>query len=453
MTAVSDVLPTSTYTPDATAPQSPSAPEARWHPATRFAFRVSFLHFALYILFTQMLPTALAIPGVTVPDLGESAPVRAVVMWVATHVLGITYQFSAATTGSGDKTYDWVQAFTFLGVALIAGSAWTIAARERLSHERLFAWFRLFVRLGLGTTFLLYGFIKVFPLQMPEPSLGRLLEPFGDFSPMGVLWASIGASRPYEMVVGGAEVLGGILVMIPRTTKLGALLCLIDASQVFALNMSYDVPVKLFSFHLILMSLALIAPDARRYINLFVLGRTDSLRPEPSVAKTLGGKRAVVAAQLVFLVYAVGSNAWGNAKSWKEVNNPASRSPLYGIWEVREMTVGGVTLPPLLTDTTRWRRVLFQTSRGVSLRKMNDSAVFYRTTVDTVARTIVLSSFADSTKPKQTLTYNRPERTRLVLDGTLEGQPIHVDMAFRDPDSFMLRSRKFSWVQERPFNR
>ena len=117
------------------------------------------------------------------------------------------------------------------------------------------------------------------------------------------------------------------------------------------------------------------------------------------------------------------------------------------------MSVGGVTIPPLLTDTTRWRRVLFQSPRGVSIRKMTDSAVVYRTAVDTVARTIVLSSFADSTKPKQTLTYSRPERTRLVLDGTLDGRPIHVDMAYRDPDSFLLRSRKFAWVQERPFNR
>ena len=420
---------------------------------TRFAFRVAFVHFALYVLLTQMLPTLIAIPTVNIPDLGETAPVRAVIMWVATHILGIAYPFSAQTTGSGDKTYDWVQAFTILMTAVITGAVWSVVARERLSHERLFAWFRLMVRLGLGTTFLLYGFIKVFPLQMPEPSLGRLLEPFGDFSPMGVLWSSIGASRPYEMVVGGAEVLGGILVMIPQTTKLGAILCLVDAADVFALNMSYDVPVKLFSFHLVLMSLALIAPDARRYINLFVLGKTASLRPEPSVARSLRGQRAVLLAQVLFTVYAVGQNAWGNAKSWKEVNAPTFKSPLYGIWEVREMSVGGVTLPPLLTDSTRWRRVLFQSSRGVQVRKMNDSAVVYRTVVDTAARTIVLSSFADSTKPKQTLTYSRPERTRLLFDGTLDGQPIHVEMAYRDPDSFLLRSRKFAWVQERPFNR
>ena len=40
-----------------------------------------------------------------------------------------------------------------------------------------------------------YGMVKAIPLQMPSPSLTRLLEPYGNFSPMGVLWASVGASR------------------------------------------------------------------------------------------------------------------------------------------------------------------------------------------------------------------------------------------------------------------
>jgi hypothetical protein len=82
VTAVSDVLQSTTCAPDTTAPQTPAAPEVRWPPATRFVFRGSFLHFALYILFTQMLPTLLAIPGVNMPDLGETTRVRAIAMWV-----------------------------------------------------------------------------------------------------------------------------------------------------------------------------------------------------------------------------------------------------------------------------------------------------------------------------------------------------------------------------------
>ena len=57
--------------------------------------------------------------------------------------------------------------------------------------------------------------------------------------------------RSYEIFAGCAETLGGILLLTPRTTTLGALVCLADMIQVFMLNMTYDVPVKLFSFHLI----------------------------------------------------------------------------------------------------------------------------------------------------------------------------------------------------------
>jgi hypothetical protein len=109
----------------------------------------------------------------------------------------------------------------------------------------------------------LYGLAKVIPLQMPFPYLTRLLEPYGNFSPMAVLWSSIGASTSYEIFAGCAETLGGILLLTPRTTTLGAMVCLADMIQVFMLNMTYDVPVKLFSFHLILFSLLLLAPDAR----------------------------------------------------------------------------------------------------------------------------------------------------------------------------------------------
>jgi hypothetical protein len=100
-----------------------------------------------------------------------------------------------------------------------------------------------------------YGMIKAIPLQMPAPGLTRLLEPFGRFSPMGVLWYSIGASRPYEIFAGCAELAGGILLFIPQTATLGALICLADSIQIFTLNMTYDVPVKPFSFHLIVLSL------------------------------------------------------------------------------------------------------------------------------------------------------------------------------------------------------
>ena len=159
-----------------------------------------------------------------------------------------------------------------LALAIVGTLVWSLATRRR-SHPSVQKWFTVVLRFAVGATMFTYGFAKVFPLQMPPPSLQRLLEPYGNFSPMGVLWYSVGASPAYEMFVGSAEVAGGLLLMIPPLATLGALITLADVVEVFTLNMTYDVPVKLFSFHLILMSLFLLAPDARRLLNALVLDR------------------------------------------------------------------------------------------------------------------------------------------------------------------------------------
>ena len=88
---------------------------------------------------------------------------------------------------------------------------------------------------------------------------------------MGVLWSSIGAATAYEMFAGSAELLGGILLIIPRTALLGALVVVADMTQVFMLNMTYDVPVKGLMFHLLLMALFLAAPELRRLSGFFFL--------------------------------------------------------------------------------------------------------------------------------------------------------------------------------------
>ena len=272
MTAPTGISVESRYAPATSTAPAPApgddVAEPRWHPATLTAFRFTFVYFTAYVLLTQMLSTMIVIPGFRIPELGGLGPFRRIVLWVGPHVLGIANPFSAQLTGSGDKTFDWVQAFTLLLVAALATMIWSAVARERTNHARLYAAFRVFLRFALGTTLLSYGFAKLVPLQMAAPGLVRLLEPFGDFSPMGVLWSSIGASRPYETITGAAEVAGGLLVLIPQTTKIGAILCLVDTADVFALNITYDVPVKLFSFQLVVMSLVLIAPDARRLVRL-----------------------------------------------------------------------------------------------------------------------------------------------------------------------------------------
>src|SRR5262249_44254154 len=146
-------------------------------------------------------------------------------------------------TGSGDKTIDWIHAFLLLVLCALVTLAWSIVDRRRASYASLHKWFHVFLRFAAGTTMVGYGMVKAIPLQMPAPNLTRLLEPYGSFSPMGVLWYSIGASFPYERFAGSMELTAAVLLFIPRLWMLGAMVLVADSVQIFTLNMTYDVPV------------------------------------------------------------------------------------------------------------------------------------------------------------------------------------------------------------------
>jgi len=419
--------------------------KAPWRPLTRVAFRFVAVYFTLYVLFTQMLGGLLLLPYGELPDFGTLPPMRLLVTWTATHLFRVTQPLVVTGSGSGDKTYDWVLAFCLLTIAAVATVVWTALDRRAESIAPL-KWFRLFLRFALGSTILFYGLAKVIPLQMPTPTLTRLLEPFGNFSPMGVLWSSIGTSRSYEIFTGVAEATAGILLFIPGLTTLGALLALADMVEVFMLNMTYDVPVKLFSFHLILMSLVLLAPDSSRLLNVLVLNRAAAPSMEPPLFTRRRAMRIAAALQLLLGVYLLGTNVHNNINRWREFGGGAPKPALFGIWSVDEAAVDGTVRPPLLSDEWRWRRLIVQNTRGVSVQQMNDAVANYPASIDPARRRISFANGAGA------MDYEQPSPSRLVLDGTWAGHRVHMQLRLVDA-RFLLVSRGFHWVQEYPFNR
>ena len=431
---------------------APESVSPRWSTATRFAFRFGFLYFTAYVLLTQMLGSLLPVPGVEIPSLGELAPFRQAVQWAARHVFGVAQPLVVTGSGSGDKTFDWVQVFCLIGVAAAGTGIWSAVDRRRANYVVLHKWFRLFLRFALGATMATYGMIKLVPIQMPAPGLARLLEPFGHFSPMGVLWFSVGASRPYEMVIGAMELTAGTLLFIPRLALVGALVCLVDTVTIFTLNMTYDVPVKLFAFHLIVMSLVLIAPHARRLVDVAVLDRTPPPSSIPPLVRGRVAARVLLAAQLLFGACILSVDLYGNLQAWKTFGGGAPKSPLYGIWTVERMWTDGVERAPLVTDHGRWRRILFQTPAAMSFERMDDTFAGYAAVVDTGARPVTLTKPSDKSW-RASFKYVEPAPDGLVLDGEMDGHRLRLETRLLDQSGFLVVSRGFHWVQEYPFNR
>jgi len=256
----------------------------------------------------------------------------------------------------------------------------------------------------------------------------------------------------YESFTGCAEVLGGILLIFPRTTMFGALVCLAGAIQVFVLNMTYDVPVKLFSFHLILMVLFLLAPELRRLTSFFFQPRAVGPSTQPQLFRTRRANGLALAIQIIFGMALVGMNAYNGWSGWHTYGGGSLKSPLYGIWNVKELSIDGQLRSPLLTDYGSWRRVIFDYPNIMSFQRMDDSFASYGASISANDKTIALTRYDDKNW-KATLTFQRVAQDQLTLDGDIDSHKTHIQLQLADRNKFLLVSRGFHWIQEHPFNR
>jgi hypothetical protein len=93
--------------------------------------------------------------------------------------------------------------YTDWGIALligiVGGLIWTLFDRKSKSYNILYYWLRVVVRYRAGIGIIGFGFTKLFPTQMPYPSLGLLNSNFGDYTAQKNLLA---ISRYSAMVPG-----------------------------------------------------------------------------------------------------------------------------------------------------------------------------------------------------------------------------------------------------------
>ena len=270
-------------------------------------------------------------------------------------------------------------------------------------------------------------------------------------SPQALLWAFMGYSVPYNLFTGASEMLAGILVGIRRTSTLGALLAIAVLANVVMLNFSYDVPVKLYSLHLLAMAGFLVVPDARRLIDLLIRNRPTA--PVPYVPLFASARLNSLSGILGGLFVVAMVWVWmGNAIHLRRtIGAGAPRPPLYGVYEVATFVRNGDTIPPLLTDGSRWRRMFVVYPGGVRIQSMSDSALGFRVEVDTANGLVGLTPRNDSTT-HYSLAFRRPDLAHLTLRGQWGADSLSVDLVRRDEHDFRLRKDGFHWISEESFN-
>jgi hypothetical protein len=247
--------------------------------------------------------------------------------------------------------------------------------------------------------------------------------------------------------------LGGILLFVPRLVTLGALISIGAMANVFMLNMSYDVPVKLFSFHLLLFSIFLVAPDLERLARFFVLHRAiESRKPELRFSRRWVNYTLVIA-QLALGLFFAGKALYEAHKQRHSflAGDFAAPAALHGPWAVDEFTVNGQTRPQLITDNVLWQKVIFDTRVGLFAQGMDGKLLRFNAKMDFDKKTLALTK-RDDAQWKGNLSYNLPANDAMLMDGQLGADKVHIKLHRLD-GKYLLNTRGFHWFNEFPFNR
>ncbi len=434
-------------------PKEGAGEGTRWGLASKVAFRFACVYFPLYTLYQPI--HYLPIPPV--PQLFAKYELlwRSIVSWVGQDLLHLPPDVPiviAMPNSSTDTSYHYVLVLCYLIFAALVAVIWSFLDRKRPNYDRLLPWFMLYLRLTLATILIHYGAAKVFAFQFPPPSLAKLLETYGDSSPMGLLWTFMGASRLYSFFGGAAEILGGALLLVPQLTTLGALICLGVTSNVLVLNLGYDVTVKLLSMHLVLMSLVLLVPDLTRLTEVFVLGRAvDAPKMRPLFRDEKLNKAALIL-QLVLCVTLVAFYLHLHENNARGLLAHRLQAPLYGAWSIDELKVDGKIRPPVLTDALCWRRIMFEDDNAVTVQLIGSAFLSFGMHLDMPRRFFRMTKSDDPTWSAP-FSYENLQPNQLILTGEMDGHQITATLHRLDESEFLLTSRGFHWINEYPVQR
>ena len=418
----------------------------KWSLSEKVAFRLCLLFFALHIFPFPLSEIPYA------DEILNSWTEKAwsfMVDWSGKNLLHLP-EITVKPNGSGDTTWNWVQEFLILVLSVMGCFLWSIFDRKRLNYKDLSYWTQVCVRYYLGFIMLSYGFAKVFPLQFGNITTYRLHQQLGDMSPMGLLWTFMAYSEKYQFFAGAMEVLGGVLLFFRRTLLLGAVVSFGVMLNVFILNMCFDVPVKLYSFLLVLMSLYIMSPDAKRLVNFFILNQPT----EPPSLYIFSKQRWYRISRILLKFALIGFALYSNIKSGFEDNAKidAPKGAFYGAYSVSKFIKNGVEAPE--SDTLRWEKTfidrrgpadMIYVSNEMGLRKRINFAK------NDTTQTLIFTAYPDTMN--YTVFFNNIDTNLLIINGVFQKDSLRIELNKLKHRPFLLPTRGFHWINEVPFNK
>lgn len=235
-----------------------------------------------------------------------------------------------------DLSSDSKGAYILLGIIFIFSlltAGWIVLKTTADQQSRLEKFVRNLASYYLALILLKYGLDKILKTQfyLPEPNI--LFTPVGKLDKDMLFWSTMGSSHSYNIFMGLAEIIPAVLLLIPRTRQLGALIAVGILVNVVAVNLSFDISVKLFSSFLLMIAIFLSFPLIRSLARNELNKRQLDTFTEPAKRSNL---RMLIKFSLLSLFLIEALLPVFRIKSWND--DMAPRPYLHGAYESVDQT-------------------------------------------------------------------------------------------------------------------
>jgi len=205
----------------------------------------------------------------------------------------------------------------------------------------------------LALQLLKYGADKIFKNQFYLPEPNTLFTPAGMLDKDILYWSSMGTSYGYNIFLGTLEAIAAIFILIKRTRLIGLLLALGILINVAAVNLGFDISVKLFSLFLLFLTLYVLLPFRKKLYQLFLLKNNAAI---PVAVIIAIDRKSFFTSFLQWL--AIGLIAlevlYPFIRSGNFNGDNAARPYLHGAYEVTNFMRDSELLPPALSPVKRF---------------------------------------------------------------------------------------------------
>ncbi|HET9745449.1 MAG TPA: hypothetical protein VFP97_07050 [Chitinophagaceae bacterium] len=347
--------------------------------------------------------------------------------------------------GDGDTSWFYIAIFSYFLLAVLVTIVWTLFAK-RTNYLFLFICVYTFARYYLAFILFGYGFGKLFGAQFFDPQPTYLMQPLGNIDSHTLLWTFMGASKAYNYFGGLMETIPAVLLLFRRTASLGAFLAIATLTNVLLLNIGYDTLVKWLSAHLILIALFIISPDIKRVFNFFFLNKNTSLTTIvlPAINKKI--RLIQYGLKYILIAYAVFSSIKLSVEIKENYSKPYFGN-IDGIYDIEKFYRSQPNQSTIPNDAMHWRKIGINKFGEIAIQYTNDSVIYRSIEIDTVTKSLALSSWNDSTF-KCNLSYTINGSNEYVFEGNYKKDSIRFSAKKMNLQSYpLLKGKgKIKWV-------